>query len=104
MGNLPEFYVECLKIKDSSKSNLIIELTLKGIGELLNYGDEFNQSTLNNNNNVIKVNLLENTFETLNINYLLEKISLSKNSPKNSEIANYLLEKYFSHKNNNNNI
>lgn len=107
MGNLPEFYVECLKINESSKTNLIIELTLKGIGKLLNYGDEFNKNTLNDNNNVIKVNLLENTFETLNINYLLEKISLSKNSQKNSEIANYLLEKYFSHNNNkndNNNI
>jgi len=104
MGNLPEFYVECLKINDSSKSNLIIELTLKGISKLLNYGDEFNQTTLSNNNNVIKVNLLENTFETLNINFLLEKISLSKNSPKNSEIANYLLENYFSLKNNDNNI
>lgn len=103
MGNLPEFYVECLKINESSKTNLIIELTLKGIGKLLNYGDEFNNNTLNDNNNVIKVNLLENTFETLNINYLLEKISLSKNSQKNSEIANYLLEKYFSHNNNNNN-
>ena len=80
---------------------------MKGIGKLLNYGDEFNNNTLSNNNNVIKVNLLENTFETLNINYLLEKISLSKNSQKNSEIANYLLEKYFSHNNNkndNNNI
>ena len=103
MGNLPEFYVECLKINESSKTNLIIELTLKGIGKLLNYGDEFNNNNLNDNNNVIKVNLLENTFETLNINYLLEKISLSKNSQKNSEIANYLLEKYFSHNNNNNN-
>jgi hypothetical protein len=101
MGNLPEFYVECLKIEDSSKTNKIIELTLKGILNLLNYGDEFNQSSLNNNNNIIKVNLLENTFETLNLTSILNKIATSKKSENNSKLANHLLDKYFSHNNNN---